>query len=702
MVVFIYLSPIVNAQDSLLYRFTGEAVGDSFGSPVSGAGDVNNDGFDDLIIGAPGNDAGGIWAGRAYVYSGKDSSLLYMFTGYTDHDFLGIRVSGAGDVNNDGYDDLIVSAPQSIGTSYWGAGIAYVYSGANGSLLYTFTGEAEHDRFGWAVSEAGDVNNDGFADVIVGAPHNDMGGTNAGRAYVFYGGSGPFPATIAAADADIIFTGYSAYDVFGSVVDYAGDVNIDEHDDLFVGAPVWKSLGTGPGKAYVYSGSDGSILYNLIGETEYGSFGQSISNAGDLNDDGRPDLVVGAYRNSTAGHWAGRAFAFYGRPGPYPITINAEDADCIFTGENADDQFGICVSGAGDVNLDGYDDLLIGADGYNDPYEWSGRAYIYSSVDCSLLHVLECEEQGEYDEFGVSVSDAGDVDNDGWPDVIIGARDDLNSGPGKAYVYSFAPFAIPASLDIKPGSCPNPLNVKAHGREMYIEDKDNQNLMAAKENPAQRDKPTGPRAVLPVAIVGTEELDVADIDPTSLMLEGVPALRWGFEDVTTPLHEQAEECECNNLGADGFVDLTLKFDRAAIIAALGEVYDRDVIPLTITGELYDGTPIEGTDCVLILGDSAPEAAPAGAPNVASAVGLSNYPNPFNPATEIAFTLPTAAEVRLEVYNLMGQKVTTLIDKQMNAGEHTCVWDGSDVASGVYFYRLETPDFVDTRKMVLMK
>jgi len=132
------------------------------------------------------------------------------------------------------------------------------------------------------------------------------------------------------------------------------------------------------------------------------------------------------------------------------------------------------------------------------------------------------------------------------------------------------------------------------------------------------------------------------------------------------------------------------------------VYDRDVIPLTITGELYDGTPIEGTDCVLILGDSAPEAAPAGAPNVASAVGLSNYPNPFNPATEIAFTLPTAAEVRLEVYNLMGQKVTTLIDKQMNAGEHTCVWDGSDVASGVYFYRLETPDFVDTRKMVLMK
>ncbi|MCK4627109.1 MAG: T9SS type A sorting domain-containing protein [Phycisphaerae bacterium] len=261
---------------------------------------------------------------------------------------------------------------------------------------------------------------------------------------------------------------------------------------------------------------------------------------------------------------------------------------------------------------------------------------------------------------------------------------------------------ILANLDIKPGSCPNPLNVKAHGRETYTEDKDDQNLMAAKENPGLKDKPEGPKAVLPVAIVGTEELDVADIDPTSLLLEGVPAVRWGFEDVTTPLHEQAQECECNSLGPDGIGDLTLKFYRAEIIAALGEVYDRDTIPLTITGELYDGTLIEGTDCVVILGDSAPEAAPASALNDAAVLGLANYPNPFNPATEISFTLPRAAEVRLEVFNVMGQKVTTLIDKQMNAGEHTCVWDGSDVASGVYFYRLETPDFVDTRKMVLMK
>ena len=261
---------------------------------------------------------------------------------------------------------------------------------------------------------------------------------------------------------------------------------------------------------------------------------------------------------------------------------------------------------------------------------------------------------------------------------------------------------VPVAFDIKPGSCPNPLNVKSHGRETFTEDKDDQNLMAAKENPRQSERPDVPKAVLPVAIVGTEEFDVADIDPTSVMLEGVPALRWGFEDVTTPLHEQAQECECNTLGPDGIGDLTLKFDRAAIIAALGEVYDRDTISLTVTGELYGGTPIEGTDCVVIIGGSEPEAAPASVPNDVAVVGLVNYPNPFNPKTEIAFTLPRAAEVKLEVFNIMGQKVTTLIDRQMNAGEHSCVWDGSDVASGVYFYRLETPGFATTKKMVLMK
>ena len=141
-----------------LYTFTGAAVFDNFGLSVSGAGDVNNDGYSDLIVGAYGNDAGGSNAGRAYVYSGQTGGLLYTFTGEAAGDEFGRSVSGAGDVNNDGYADLIVGAPS---TEYEGyPGQAYVYSGQTGALLYTFTGEAAGDLFGTSVSGAGDVKND--------------------------------------------------------------------------------------------------------------------------------------------------------------------------------------------------------------------------------------------------------------------------------------------------------------------------------------------------------------------------------------------------------------------------------------------------------------------------------------------------------------------------------------------------------------
>jgi len=433
-----------HGQCSLAYTFTGEALNDLFGMSVSGAGDVNNDGFGDLIIGACGNDAAGLFAGRAYVYSGVDESLLYMFTGATDHDFFGTTVSGAGDVNNDGYDDMLIGASQATGTSSWGAGIAYVYSGVDGSLLYTFTGEAEDDRFGmYHISGAGDVNNDGFADVIVGASCNDALGNSTGKAYVFYGGEGPFPIAILASDADMIFTGTVIDGGLGFSVSGAGDVNYDNYDDLVVGA--WNPSGTAT--VYVYSGLDGSVLYNLTAETSGDAFGYSVS-AGDLNNDDIVDFVAGAYRNNAAGQYAGRAYAFYGRPGPFPITINASDADLIFTGEFAGDQLGIDVSVVGDVNHDGCEDIVVGADGYNDPYNLSGRAYVYSGNDGTSLYTLRSEGESEYDEFGLSVSGAGDVNNDGLPDIIIGARQENNSGNGKAYVYACSCCLPPTVGDI--------------------------------------------------------------------------------------------------------------------------------------------------------------------------------------------------------------------------------------------------------------
>jgi len=253
------------------------------------------------------------------------------------------------------------------------------------------------------------------------------------------------------------------------------------------------------------------------------------------------------------------------------------------------------------------------------------------------------------------------------------------------------------SLDIKPGACPNPLNIRPGPKDMWIPDDETPTV--AKVAP---DGPQRPIIRLPAAILGTADFDVADIDPASITLEGIAALHWNIEDVSTPVGEGAEECECTDEEADGYQDLTLKFDKSLIIEALGEIYVGDTISLTINGELTDGTPFEGTDCVVIVGGPPPA---EGAPNPDESTEvelIGNYPNPFNPVTEISFSLPAASHVKLEIYNIMGQKVATLVDDQLEAGTHIVQWNGSEAASGVYLYRLEVGEFVDAKKMILLK
>jgi len=151
-----------------LFTFQGDSVGDWFGISVSGAGDVNGDGFADLVVGARFDNNNGIDSGSARVFSGVDGTVLYTFNGDSSGDELGRSVSGAGDVNGDGFDDLIAGA-HGDGNNGSISGSARVISGSDGSILYNFDGDSEFDFFGWSVSGAGDVNGDGFADLIVGA-----------------------------------------------------------------------------------------------------------------------------------------------------------------------------------------------------------------------------------------------------------------------------------------------------------------------------------------------------------------------------------------------------------------------------------------------------------------------------------------------------------------------------------------------------
>lgn len=246
------------------------------------------------------------------------------------------------------------------------------------------------------------------------------------------------------------------------------------------------------------------------------------------------------------------------------------------------------------------------------------------------------------------------------------------------------PGGVAGRLDVKPQSCPNPFNVK------WLDQLDNGQGGGAKAKKG---------GVLPVAIVGSEHFDVMDIDVATILLEGVAPLRWNYEDVTSPV-ESTDECACNREQGDGWMDLTLKFSRQEIAGTFGSVMDGDVLILTLTAELLDGTPFEASDCVIIRAkDPEPPTAYPGGEQVV--LGLA-VPNPFNPGTTIGFTLPKETSVRLIVYDVKGRLVERLVDGVYSAGEHSVYWDATGLPSGTYFYRLETPTMSQARRMILLK
>ena len=400
-----------------LYQFNGEGADDRLGYSVDAAGDVNADGFDDLIVGAFSSNNNGIESGSAYVYSGADGSLLYQWDGQNTYDRFGECVSAAGDANGDGFDDVIVGAlnTDNNGSS---SGSAYLYSGVDGSLLYQWDGQDTADTFGESVSAAGDVNNDGFDDVIIGADGAESNGlSDNGSAYVYSG-----------ADGSLLhrWDGQDHTDRFGWCVSGAGDVNSDGFDDLIVGAFSASNNGAESGSAYVYSGADGSLFYQWSGQNAGDYFGGSVSGAGDVNGDGFDDLIVGAHWADPNGYNSGSVYVHSGADGSLIYQ---------WDGQHAGDHFGLPASGAGDVNSDGVNDIIIGAHWADPNGTTSGSAYAYSGLDGSLLRQWDGSQAD--DRFGRCVAGAGDVNGDGTDDLIIGAygADENGSFSGSAYVY---------------------------------------------------------------------------------------------------------------------------------------------------------------------------------------------------------------------------------------------------------------------------
>ncbi len=389
-----------------LYTFHGDDPGARFGYSVSGAGDVNNDGKADVIVGARYADtSNGDMSGSARVLSGADGTTLYTFDGDGADDWFGESVSGAGDVNGDGHADLIVGAYGDDTSNGTDSGSARVLSGKDGSELYTFNG-ALGNLFGHSVSGAGDVNGDGFDDVIVGPLYGNYAKVLSGK------------------DGSELVNADSNSGGFGHSVSGAGDVNGDGRADLIVGAPGAHNNGFRTGRARVLSGDDGTILYTFDGDSEYDRLGYSVSGAGDVNGDGFDDVIVGAPGDTISATKTGRARVLSGADGTTLYT---------FYGDSVDDEFGWSVSGAGDVNGDGRADLIVGAPFDDNNGTDSGSARVLSGADGTILATFDGDSVE--DRFGSSVSGAGDVNNDGIADFIVGAQ--LNGANGGGYARLF-------------------------------------------------------------------------------------------------------------------------------------------------------------------------------------------------------------------------------------------------------------------------
>jgi hypothetical protein len=424
-----------------------------FGMCVAPAGDVNGDGYADVIIGADGYDNEQADEGRAFVYHGSATGLSVSPAWTTESNQTSSRssrsVASAGDVNGDGYADVIVGAWQYTNDqSQEGRALVYFGSGVGLSASPTWTGEGDQigASFGLSVASAGDVNGDGYSDVIVGAPSFDNVEANEGRAFVFYGGASNLSAT-----ANWTAESNQGGANFGASVASAGDVNGDGYGDVVVGAPGFDGGEENEGRAFVYHGSGSGLSpsatwtaeSNLIG----GALGVSVASAGDVNGDGYGDLIVGAAHYLVLGdpdQNDGRAYVYHGSASGLSASI-AWSAASSQLGE----YFARSVASAGDVNGDGYADVIIGAWGYDNGYQDLGRALVFLGSTAGLHANAIWTIQGDLanTQLGYSVASAGDVNGDGFSDVIVG-EPGYSSGlvdQGKISVFHGSPSGLPES-----------------------------------------------------------------------------------------------------------------------------------------------------------------------------------------------------------------------------------------------------------------
>jgi hypothetical protein len=466
-------------------------------------------------------------------------------------------VAGVGDVNGDGYDDFVVGAPGGNYAKLFFGGPAF-----DTTHYVKLVGEQTGSRFGWSVA-GGDINGDGYSDIVIGAPHYTIGG---------------YPSGVAEA---------------GKVYVYFGGVKFDTIPDLTFSPGSWYYL-----------------------------FGQSICVAEDVNGDGFKDIVVGAPNDDIDAH--GRAYIYYGGS---PM---ADTPAVILNGEETFDSFGESVAGVGDVNKDGFGDLLIGAP-QQLKYPYSGEAYlIYGGQNISLVHsTLFVGDSSAHGAFGRVVAGLGDINGDSIPDFGIMALNKVNIYRGGIQIDTIPNLTIYPGRDF--GFIGGLGDLNKDGFDDFVAVSDSTRIYFG-----------------------------------SLISDTIPSMTLSW---ATPV------CALGRIDSSKYLD---------IACAVGGGWDPK-------GKIY------------IYSYGSPDNVGEESLKPPMHFKLSqNYPNPFNPVTRIQYTVNSRQTVSLKVYDLLGREIRTLVDGAKNPGTYEVQFNGSHLASGVYFYRLKTKIGVLQKKMILLR